>query len=320
METNMRDPETLKPFSCAMAAAATGFLLSASLFGAEPAPGPRTFDTPRQAADALVQAAAADDVPAIVAMFGPAGKDIVPSGDPVQDKNDLARFAEKAKENMDISLEPGRPAKAVISVGDDDWPMPVPIVRMANGKWQFDAKQGRQEILARRIGGNELDAIALLRDYVDAQEEYASEDRDGSGIHQYAQKATSTPGKHDGLSWWNADKTPGGPLGEEVAKALAAGYTNKAEPYNGYHFRMLPAQGPAARLGARDYVVKGMMIGGFAAIAWPANYGVTGVQTFMVNNDGEVFQKDLGPETPKIAPNIKTFNPDKTWIITEDAD
>jgi len=287
---------------------------------AEPVPGPRTFDTARQAADALVQAAAANDVAAIVAMFGPNGKDIVPSGDPVEDKNDLARFVERATENMDVSLKPGRPVEAVLTVGNDDWPMPVPLVRNANGKWYFDAKQGRQEILSRRIGGNELDAIALLRDYVDAQEEYASEDRDGSGINQYAQKAISTPGKHDGLSWWNADKTPGGPLGEEVAKALAAGYTSKTEPYNGYYFRMLAAQGPAARLGARDYVVKGMMIGGFAAIAWPANYGVTGIQTFVVNNDGDVYQKDLGPETAKIAPSIKAFNPDKTWIITEDAE
>jgi Protein of unknown function (DUF2950) len=318
--------ELRKTCSSALAAAAAvaavcAFPAALPLRAAEPAsPGVRTFDTARQAADALVQAAEANDIAAIVAMFGAGGKDIVPSGDPVKDKNDLARFAERARENMDISLEPGRPPKAILIVGDDDWPMPVPIVRTANGKWQFDAKQGRQEILARRIGGNELDAIALLRDYVDAQEEYASEDRDGSGIHQYAQKAISTPGKHDGLSWWNADKTPGGPLGEEVAKALAAGYTSKAEPYNGYYFRMLPSQGPAARLGARDYVVKGMIIGGFAAIAWPANYGVTGVQTFMVNNDGEVFQKDLGPETSKIAPNIKAFNPDKTWLVTEDAE
>src|SRR5262249_10373404 len=286
----------------------------------EPAPGPRTFDTPRQAADALVQAAAAGDAPAIVAMFGPGGKDIIPSGDPVEDKNDLARFAEKARESMDVSLQPGKPVQAVITVGNEGWPMPVPIVRTANGKWQFDAKQGRQEILARRIGGNELDAIAFLRNYVDAQEEYASEDRDGSGIQQYAQKAVSTSGKHDGLSWWNEDKPPAGPLGEDVATALAAGYTSKTEPYNGYYFRMLPAQGPAARLGARDYVVKGMMIGGFAAIAWPANYGVTGIQTFMVNNDGDVYQKDLGPETSKLAPTIKTFNPDKTWLITEDAE
>ena len=291
-----------------------------SLRAAEPAPGTRTFDTARQAADALVQAAGAGDVDAVVAMFGPASKGILPSGDPVADKNDLARFAERAKESMEIQLRPGKPTQAVINVGHDDWPMPVPIVRMANGKWQFDAKQGREEILARRIGSNELDAIAFLRDYADAQEEYASEDRDGNGINQYAQKSISTPGKHDGLSWWNADKTPGGPLGDEMAKVLEAGYSSNTEPYNGYYFRTLTSQGPAARLGARDYIIKGMMIGGFAAIAWPANYGVTGVQTFMVNNDGDVYQKDLGPETGKIAPNIKAFNPDKTWLVTEDED
>src|SRR5262245_8729036 len=263
-------------FAAAAAIAAACTLAAARpLRAAVPAPpGPRTFDTARQAADALVQAAAAGDVSAIVAMFGAGGKDIIPSGDPVEDKNDMARFAERARQNMEISLKPGRRVEAIMTVGDDDWPLPVPIVRTANGKWQFDAKQGRQEILARRIGGNELDAIALLRDYVDAQEEYASEDRDGNGFNQYAQKAISTPGKHDGLSWWNEDKTPGGPLGDEVAKALAAGYASKTEPYNGYYFRMLTAQGPAARLGARDYVVKGMMIGGFAAIAWPANYEI----------------------------------------------
>ncbi len=312
--------QEMRTKSLSVFAAVAVMSIALSVRAAEPAPGPRTFDTPRQAADALVQAAEAGDVQAIVAMFGPAGKDIIPSGDPVEDKNDMARFAERARENMDVSLAFGNRNRAVVTVGNDDWPMPVPIVRTASGKWQFDAKQGRREILSRRIGENELDAIEVLRGYVEAQHEYASEDRDGSGIHQYAPKAISTPGKHDGLSWWNADKTPGGPIGDEVAKAIAAGYTSKAEPYNGYYFRILTAQGSAAPLGARDYIVKGMMIGGFAAIAWPANYGVTGIQTFIVNHDGLVYQKDLGPETSKIAPGIKAYNPDKTWIVTEDAE
>jgi hypothetical protein len=195
--------------------------------------------------------------------------------------------------------------------------MPVPLVKRG-GKWQFDAAQGKEEILARRIGNNELEAIALLRGYVEAQEEYASEKRDGSPMLQYAQKWISTPGKQDGLSWRNPDGTPGGPVGDEIAELLARGYTDKAAPINGYHFRTLTAQGPAAPLGARNYIVNGMMIGGFAAIAWPANYGVTGVQTFQVNNDGLVYQKDLGPETGKVAPTIKRYNPDKTWIVTED--
>jgi hypothetical protein len=286
----------------------------------DPAPAaaaPRAFDTPQQAADAAVKAAADNDVPALQALFGPDGKDIVPSGDPVKDKNDLARFAEDAKQKLQITYDDDNPKRAVLVVGDDEWPMPVPLVE-TNGKWRFDAKQGKEEILARRIGGNELDAIALLRGYVEAQEDYSEELHDGATMNQYAQKAISTPGKHDGLSWKNDDGSIGGPIGDEVAKALAAGYTNKAEPYNGYYFRTLTAQGPDAPLGAREYIIKGMMIGGFAAIAWPVKYGVTGIQTFQVNNDGLVYQKDLGPETDKLAPMIKRYNPDKTWLVTED--
>ena len=282
-----------------------------------PDAGPRAFDTPQQAADALVKAAEADDVPALLAMMGPEGKDIVSSGDPVQDKNNLARFAKKARAKMKVVFDLADPKRAILVVGDDDWPMPVPIVK-TGGKWRFDAKQGREEVVARRIGGNELKAIALLRGYVEAQHEYASETHDDSGALQYAQRSISTPGKHDGLSWWNPDGTPGGPMGDEIAKALAAGYTSKTEPYNGYFFRILTAQGPAARLGARNYVVNGAMIGGFAMIAWPAQYGVTGVQTFEVNNDGVVYQKDLGEDTEKIAAAIREFNPDEGWTVTHD--
>ena len=220
---------------------------------------------------------------------------------------------------MNVTFDVDDPKIAIVVVGNEDWPMPVPIVQK-NGKWRYDAKKGREELLARRIGGNELDAIALLRGYVDAQKEYAMELHDGSALRQYAQHWLSTAGKQDGLSWYDADGKPAGPMGDEIAKALAAGYTKKAEPYNGYHFRTLTAQGPAARLGARDYIVKGAMIGGFAAIAWPANYGVTGVQTFIVNNDGVVYQKDIGDDTAKVAPTIKTFNPDKTWTVTDDAE
>jgi hypothetical protein len=278
---------------------------------------PMTFSTPQQAADALVKAARADDVAAILGIFGPDGKDIVSSGDPVADRNNLSEFVKKAGQKMNVSYDLGDPKRAVLEVGDDDWPLPVPLVER-DGRWLFDAKEGREEILARRIGGNELDAISLLRGYVEAQKEYASEQHDGSGMNQYAQKWISSPGKHDGLSWKNADGTTGGPIGEEIAKILAEGYTKKADPVNGYYFRTLTSQGPSARLGARNYIVDGMMIGGFAAIAWPANYGVTGVQTFMVNNDGDVYQKDLGPDTGKIAPEIKAFNPDEGWTVTED--
>jgi hypothetical protein len=250
-------------------------------------------------------------------MMGPEGKDIVSSGDPVQDKNNLARFAKKARAKMKVSFDPADPKRAILVAGDDDWPMPLPIVE-TGGKWRFDAKQGREEIVARRIGGNELSAIALLRGYVEAQKEYALETHDASGVRQYAQKSVSTPGTRDGLSWRNADGSVGGPIGDVVAAALAAGYTSKTEPYNGYYFRILTAQGPAARLGARNYVVNGAMIGGFAMIAWPATYGVTGVQTFLVNNDGVVYQKDLGDDTEKIGSAIREFNPDEGWTVTHD--
>jgi hypothetical protein len=283
------------------------------------APGAQAFDTPQQAADALIQAAHAGDSDALLKIFGPSAKDLVYSGDPVEDKEKLAKFAERAKAKTNVHFDVDDPKRAILEVGDDDWPMPVPIVQ-SGGKWRFDANQGREEILARRIGGNELDAIDLLRGFVEAQREYASELRDGAKVHQYAQKWVSTPGRQDGLSWNGPDGKPAGPIGDEIAKLLAQGYSNKGEPVNGYFFRTLTAQGPNARLGARDYIVNGMMIGGFAAIAWPAKWGSTGVKTFLVNNDGNVYQKDLGPDTATIAAGIKTFNPDKTWVITEDED
>ena len=297
-------------------AAIAGLALAASPAAAT-ASGAKAFDTPKQAADALVAAVEKDDVDALLAILGPGGKDIVSSGDAVEDKNNRAAFVKKAQEGMSVQADPNYPKRLLVVVGSDQWPLPIPIVK-TGGKWRFDAAEGRQEILARRIGGNELDAIEILRGYVDAQHEYAEQLHDGSKVHQYAQRMISSPGKQDGLSWRNADGTIGGPVGELIAKAIAEGHTKRGEPYNGYYFRVLTSQGPAAKLGARDYVVNGMMIGGFAAMAWPANYGVTGIQTFLVNNDGVVYQKDLGPETPKTAAGIQTYNPDKTWVVTED--
>ena len=281
------------------------------------APGAQAFESPQQAAEALVQAATAGDTAALDKIFGPSGKNLVTSGDPVEDKSSLSKFVEKARAKTHVAFDVDDPKRAILEVGDDDWPMPVPIVEK-KGKWRFDVNQGKEEIVARRIGGNELDAIDLLRGYVEAQKEYAAELHDGAKTHQYAQKWISTPGKQDGLSWYDADGKPAGPIGDEVAKLLAEGYTKKADPVNGYYFRTLTAQGSNARLGARNYIVNGMMIGGFAAVAWPAQYGSTGVKTFLVNNDGVVYQKDLGPDTSKIGPTIKTYNPNKTWIITVD--
>jgi hypothetical protein len=295
-----------------VAAAAAGLLLAALPLAAQ-----KAFDSPQQAADALVAAAAAGDNAALMTIFGPDAKDLVASGDAVEDKNRLAKFAELAKQKLHVATDPKKPGTATVEVGSEDWPLPIPLVQKG-GKWRYDTKAGRKEVLARRIGSNELEAINLLRGYVEAQEEYASVARDGNHRPQYAGKWISSPGRQDGLSWKNPDGTTGGPIGDVVAKALAEGYSSKAEPFHGYYFRTLTKQGPSARLGERDYLVNGRLIGGFAAIAWPANYGVSGIMTLMVNNDGIVYQKDLGPDTAKIAPTIDSFDPDKTWEITED--
>jgi hypothetical protein len=277
----------------------------------------KAFETPQQAADAMILAVKSDDVTALLEIFGPAGKDFVSTGDDVQDKNSRAAFAAMAQRKMHVDVDPQNPNRAILYVGDEDWPTPVPIVKQA-GKWHFDSKSGRTEILDRRIGSNELDAIVICRGYAEAQKEYASKIHDDSGVNQYAQRIISTPGKQDGLAWRNPDGTEGGPIGDAVAKAIEEGYTNKSEPYHGYHFKTLKGQGPAAPLGKLDYVVKGAMIGGFALVAWPAEYRVSGVQTFIVSYDGVVYQKDLGPDTAKIAAAMELYNPDKSWHRTDD--
>jgi Protein of unknown function (DUF2950) len=277
----------------------------------------RTFDTAQQATDALILAAQNDDVAGLLEIFGPDGRDFLATGDDVQDKNSRRSFAVLAKEKIQVDTDPDNAKRAILSVGNEDWPLPVPIVKQG-GKWHFDSKAGRTEILDRRIGANELDVISICRGYKEAQEEYASEIRDDSGVNQYAQRIISTPGKHDGLSWRNPDGSGGGPIGEAVAKAIEEGYTNKSGPYHGYYFKTLQGQGSAAPLGQLDYVLNGAMIGGFAMIAWPAEYQITGVQTFIVSYDGIVYQKDFGPDTAKIASAIERYNPDKTWHRTDD--
>src|SRR5437867_2127567 len=282
-------------------------------------PAQKQFDTPKQAADALIQAAANFDVAAAKEILGPDSEDIVSSEDPVQDKNRAAEFAAKAKEKTSIQIDKKNPNVAILLVGKDDFPLPIPIVKQ-KGKWFFDTKVGREEILNRRIGANELNAIAICRGFVEAQHEYAMEKHDGSKVNQYAQRVLSTPGKHDGLAWQNPDGTWGGPVGEEVAKALEEGYSAQAgKPYHGYYFKVLKRQGPAAAMGEMDFVVGGAMIGGFALAAAPAQYRVTGVMTFIVGPDGIVYEKDLGPDTLKTFQSMDKYNPDKTWKVTEDA-
>jgi hypothetical protein len=188
-----------------------------------------------------------------------------------------------------------------------------------SGKWRFDTKAGRNEVLLRRIGTNELDAIQVCLGFVQAQREYALDIHDNSGINQYAQKIISTPGKHDGLYWKNPDGSSGGPVGEAVAKAIEEGYSaNPGSGYHGYYFRVLKGQGSAAPLGQLDYVIEGVMIGGFALLATPAEYGVTGIKTFIISNDGIVYEKDLGPDTLTLAKHVERYNPDPTWHRTDD--
>lgn len=280
--------------------------------------GAMPFDTPEAAADAIVKAAADYDVAKLMAIVGPDGKDFISGGDVVKDKTAGLDFAKLAGEKMTVSVDQSNPNKATIIAGNDDWPMPVPLVKR-NGKWYFDAKTGRQEILYRRIGANELDAITICRGYVEAQREYSLTPQDG--INQYAQKIISTPGKQDGLYWKNEDGTSGGPIGEEIANAIEKGYNYnnvKQGGFHGYYFKILKGQGPDAPIGRINYVIEGVMIGGFALVAVPAQYRVTGVKTFIVSNDGIVYEKDLGPNSLEIAKKMELYNPDKTWKATDD--
>ena len=284
-----------------------------------PSASTMTFDTPQQAADALVNAAEKFDVVALSHMFGPGGEGIVFSGEFAQDRKHAADFAAEAHEKESVSVDPKTGNRAFILVGKEDWPFPVPIVKSGN-KWFFDGKAGLQELLYRRIGANELDAIQVCHGYVEAQYEYAMQPREGYDVNQYAQRIVSTPGKQDGLAWQNADGTWGGPIGEKIAQAIEQGYTSSAEPYHGYFFKVLKGQGPDAPLGQMDFVVKDVMIGGFALVAAPAEYGVTGVKTFIVSHDGVVYEKDFGPKTLDEFLKMERFNPDKSWSPVSDRD
>ena len=277
----------------------------------------KQFNTPKEAADNLVQAAESFDVAALTEILGPDSADVISSQDPVADKKQAMAFAAKAKEKSNIGTDPKNPNRAILTVGNDDFPVPIPIVKQ-KGKWIFDMKAGRQEILNRRIGTNELDAITICRGFVAAQEEYAQEKHDDAKVNQYAQRIISTPGKHDGLAWKNSDGTWGGPVGEGIARALEQGYSKQGEPFHGYYFKVLKGQGPAAPKGEMDFVMEGAMIGGFALAAAPAQYRVTGVKTFQVGPSGIVYEKDLGADTLKVFETMDRYNPDKTWKATND--
>ncbi|HKE29357.1 MAG TPA: DUF2950 domain-containing protein [Bryobacteraceae bacterium] len=289
-------------------------LLGAAGYAA-PQQAQRAFATPQEAAQALVDATAKNDTAAMLRLFGSSGRDIVESGDAAQDKARRADFARRAGEKLEIETEPSNPSRATVVVGQEGWPLPVPLVRK-NGQWSFDAPAGRVEVLARRVGRNELVAIDVCRAYVEAQMEYASRDRDGAGTLHYAQRIASSPGKRDGLYW---EGEPDNLVPKAFADAAAAMFAEgkKPETYHGYYFRILKAQGPDAQGGAADYVVKGQMIGGFALVAFPAEYGVSGVKTFLVNHEGVVYEKDLGSQTDALARAMTRFNPGKGWKAVE---
>ena len=273
---------------------------------------PRTFAKPQEAADALILAAEKFDTAALEQIFGSAGKDIVLTGETPRDRELAAAFAAQAHQKKSVVIDPQNKDRAILSIGPEDWPFAAPLVRKT-GTWSFDAAAGRQELLYRRIGSNELDAIEICRGYVEAQQDYALEKHDGSIVNQYAQRIVSTPGKQDGLAWKNPDGAWGGPVGEKIAMIIEKGYTGPLEPYHGYFFKILKGQGPNAPLGQMDFLVNGVMIGGFALVAAPAEYDVTGVKTFIVSHNGIVYEKDLGPQTVAAFKSMERYNPDKTW-------
>jgi hypothetical protein len=279
----------------------------------------QAFKTPDEAASALVRAAKAGDMKALVTVLGPDGEDIVSSGDEVADQATREKFvaAYDAKHKIDMEGD----SKAIMVIGQQDFPLPIPIVRK-DGMWRFDTAAGLDEILFRRIGKNELDAIQATLAYVDAQNEYAEKDRTGAGINTYAQRIISQPGKKDGLYWPVSQGEEESPLGDLVAQATAQGYRvgGGRTPYHGYYFKILTKQGQAAPGGELDYVVNGKMIGGFALVAYPAEYRNSGVMTFIVSHAADVFQKDLGPNTARLAERMTSFNPDSTWQKVADTE
>lgn len=286
----------------------------------EPGVGQQQFDTDDLAAAALVAAAKARDHAALHQIFGPSVTEFI-SGDKVEDEKSFDHFIRKVDDHLELEKKDAR--TSFIDIGKDKWPFPIPLTRLDSGKWFFDTEAGKQEILARRVGANELETIKVCRAYLEAQREYASVDRDGSGVLKYAQHFISKHGK-DGLYWEAGLGEEESPFGPFVAQASFEGYTpgksgcSGLQPYHGYVYCILTRQGPAAPGGQYDYVINGNMIAGFALVACPTEYGVSGVMTFIVNHQGKVFQKDLGPATLEIVRRMKAYNADSSWTLVTD--
>jgi Protein of unknown function (DUF2950) len=273
----------------------------------------KSFPTPEEGVQALLEAAQKHDQTTLLAILGPEAKSLVSTGDPVSDRESSERFAKSYEEAH--TLVPSGDTKVVLQIGKDEWPFPIPLIKGSAG-WRFDTQAGKEELLNRRIGRNELDVIQVCLAYVDAQREYYTRNPLNGALLQYASKFISTKGKRDGLYWDTSADEPPSPLGPLVVRARREGYkraAGKPTPYHGYYYKMLTRQGPDAPGGAYDYVVRGKMIGGFALVAYPAQYGSSGIMTFIVNHDGVVYEKDLGPNTAATAQSMTKFNPDKTW-------
>jgi hypothetical protein len=275
----------------------------------------RTFTTPEDAVKALADTVRGGDLDALLALFGTDGRDLISSSDPATARMNRQVIAIAFREQW--HLEDVSPTQKTLVIGNEDWPFPVPLVKAAAG-WRFDTSAGREEVLARRIGRNELQAIATSRAYVTAQQRYAQQGHDGKPAGVYATRFQSDPGKENGLYWPTARGQKRSPLGDVVAEAAEegrplSGARPQPTPFNGYYFKILTGQGAAASGGARSYIVKGEMSGGFALVAWPAQYDTTGVMTFIVNQDGTVWERDLGPQTDATARKITAYNPDASW-------
>ena len=279
---------------------------------AKPAAKQKTFATAQEAAAALAAAVRAASVDDVLGVVGPDSRSWIFSGDDVADRADWKRFLDAYDQKNALQATGD---KTVLEVGNDSWPFPAPIIKGKDGKWAFDAKAGREEIINRRVGRNELNVMQALLAVVDAQREYAAADPDGNGFADYARKVRSTAGKKDGLYWPDEQGKPQSPLGPLVAAASAEGYGKgtKPQPYLGYHYKLLTSQGKNAPGGAYDYMVAGKLLGGFGVVAYPANYGTSGVMTFVVNHEGVVYEKDLGAQTASAGSAMTRFDPDKTW-------
>jgi hypothetical protein len=313
--------DTLRSARDAIGLAVAAIVLMAILCGCATsgeAPKQKGFATLEAAVAAFAAAVKSNDEKELAAIFGPAAKELISSGDPVYDQQRREKFS-AAYELKHRLVQEGD--QWVLTIGEQEWPFPIPVVKRGD-RWVFDTEAGKEEILNRRVGENELDTVQTLLAIVDAQREYAMKDRDGDGIREYAQKFLSDPGATNGLFWETKPGEAPSPLGELVADARAEGYTQAGRqqepvPYHGYYYRMLAKQGPHAADGAFDYVVNGNQIGGFAVLAYPAAYGSSGVMTFMVNHEGVVFQSDLGEDTAKSAMEMTAFDPDDDWQPVE---